>query len=78
MWIEGKGCVYYKQCSLSCMAINVWVVYFWRGKEQATKLDSIILFAIENKMFLFIGLSPSALRPFLINALLAESQCAQD
>lgn len=40
----------------SRMAINIWVAYFWRGKKQTTKLDSVILFVIENKMFLFIGL----------------------
>lgn len=44
--------VYYKWCSLS----YIWVAYFWRGKEQVTKLDSMILFVTENKMFLFTGL----------------------
>lgn len=40
----------------SHMAINIWVACFWRGKEHMTKLGSVILFVIENKMFLFIGL----------------------
>lgn len=37
--------VYYQWCFLSCIAVNIWVAYFWRGKEQAVKLDSMILFA---------------------------------
>ena len=29
---------------------------FSKGKEQTTKLDSMIVFVTENTMFLFIGL----------------------
>lgn len=43
--VNSRQCVYYQWCFLSCTAINIWVAYFWRGKEEAMKLDSTFLFA---------------------------------
>lgn len=51
-----RQCIYYQWCFLSCMAINIWAAYFWRGKEQAMKLGSTILFAIRKQDIFIYGL----------------------